>query len=172
MVLTYFYRNQLGGILTDDTMLIFDIKKFEDGVRSTLFLLEIFIIVVGAVAFCISFFLLVVSTTQNIRENIWEFGVLRAIGLRKDQILRIYLYESLAVTITSCILGLIVGFILALTLSLQFNLFLELPFNVAFPYALTFSMYGLAIITTVLGTAIPMHSVNERPIAGILKAAG
>jgi ABC-type antimicrobial peptide transport system permease subunit len=80
-------------------MILFDLKSFEESVKSTLFFLEIFIIIIGTVAFCISFFLLLVSTTSNIRENIWEFGVLRAIGLRKDQIMRIYLYESLAVTL-------------------------------------------------------------------------
>lgn len=152
-------------------MIVFDAKKFEENVKSTLSLMEIFIIIVGAVAFCLSFFLLLVSTTSNIRENIWEFGVLRAIGLRKDQIIRIYLYESMAVTLSASILGLIVGFILALTLSLQFNLFLELPFFVAFPYTLTFTMLGLAIITTVFGTVVPLRQVNKRAIAGILKSA-
>ena len=152
-------------------MIVFDIKAFEESVSSTLFLLQIFIIIVGTVAFWISFFLLIVSTTSNIRENIWEFGVLRAIGFRKDQIMRIYLYESLAVTLSACVLGLLVGFFLAIILSLQFNLFLELPFYVAFPYLLTFSMLLLAIVTTVLGTVIPIQNVNERQIAGILKSA-
>ena len=152
-------------------MIVFDVKAFEESVSSTLFLLQIFIIIVGTVAFWISFFLLIVSTTSNIRENIWEFGVLRAIGLRKDQIMRIYLYESLAVTLSACVLGLLVGFFLAIILSLQFNLFLELPFYIAFPYLLTFSMLLLAIVTTVLGTVIPIQNVNERQIAGILKSA-
>ena len=97
--------------------------------------------------------------------------MLRAIGLRKDQIMRIYLYESLAVTLSACVLGLLVGFFLAIILSLQFNLFLELPFYVAFPYLLTFSMLLLAIVTTVLGTVIPIQNVNNRQIAGIMKSA-
>jgi len=45
--------------------------------------------------------MLLVSTTSNIRENLWEFGVLRAIGLKKVQIIRIYLYEAVAVTTTA-----------------------------------------------------------------------
>lgn len=93
--------NQIGGLLTDDLMFILDVIKFEKNVESSIGLLQVFIILVGLVAFIISFFLLVVSTDSNIRENMWEFGVLRAIGLRKAQIVRVYLYESLAVTITS-----------------------------------------------------------------------
>jgi len=41
-------------------------------------------IIVGIVSFVIAFFLLLVSTSQNVKENIWEFGVLRSIGVRKD----------------------------------------------------------------------------------------
>ena len=152
-------------------MVIIDLNKFLTTIDSTLILLQLFIIVVGAIAFIITFFLLVVSTTSNIRENMWEFGVLRAIGIKKHQIIRIYLYESLAVTLTACILGLIIGFLLALTLSMQFNLFLELPFFIAFPYELTFTMLGLAIITTIIGTVIPLNNVNNQTIASILKAA-
>lgn len=116
--------------------------------------------------------MLLVSTTSNIRENLWEFGVLRAIGLKKSQILRIYLYESLAVTIAASILGLCVGFILALTLSLQFNIFLELPFFVEFPYLLVSIMVVLGLVVTVIGTVMPLNDVNKRTIASILKAAG
>jgi len=82
-------------------MLVFDIKEFEKSVESTLSLLQIFIIIVGFIAFSLSFFLLIISTTSNIKENMWEFGVLRAIGLRKAQIMRVYLYESLAVTFSA-----------------------------------------------------------------------
>lgn len=31
------------------------------------------------------FFLLLVSTRQNVRDNIWEYGVLRSMGFTKAQ---------------------------------------------------------------------------------------
>jgi ABC-type antimicrobial peptide transport system permease subunit len=87
--------------MTDNTMFVFDIKKFEESLELTLLIMELFVVVIGMVAFSISFFLLLVSITSNVNENIWEFGVLRAIGLKKNQIMRIYLYESLAVTFSA-----------------------------------------------------------------------
>lgn len=153
-------------------MMVLDVHKLEQSVQTTLSLFQIFIICVGAVAFCIAFFMLLISTTSNIKENFWEFGVLRAIGLRKDQIIRIYLYESMAVTISASILGLIVGFILAATLSLQFNIFLELPYTIEFPNTLVIIMLSLALLTTAFGTILPLKDVNKRSIAGILKSAG
>lgn len=44
-------------------------------------LLELLVIIVGLVALVLAFFLLLISTSQNIKENIWELGVLRAVGL-------------------------------------------------------------------------------------------
>ena len=71
-------------------MVVFNVKKFEKYVESTLGILQIFIILVEFIAFSFSFFLLIISITSNIKEHMQELGVLRAIGLRKAQILKIY----------------------------------------------------------------------------------
>mmetsp|Transcript_18353 Transcript_18353/g.20527 ORF Transcript_18353/g.20527 Transcript_18353/m.20527 type:complete len:146 (-) Transcript_18353:120-557(-) len=128
--------NQIRGILEDNTLLVMDTIKISENMETTQIVFQYFIIFLGVIAFIISFFMLIVATTANIKENMWEFGVLRAIGLRKAQLTRIYLYEGMAVFISAAFLGLIVGFILATTLSLQFNIFLELRFTVEFPYLL------------------------------------
>jgi hypothetical protein len=76
-----------------------------------------------------------ISTTANIKENLWEFGVLRAIGLDKDQSRRVFMYEAFAVIFASLFLGILVGLTVAITLTAQFYLFIELPFklSVRFP---------------------------------------
>jgi ABC-type antimicrobial peptide transport system permease subunit len=43
--------------------------------------MEIFYLIVGIIALVLAFFLLWISFSSNVRENSWEFGVLRAIGL-------------------------------------------------------------------------------------------
>lgn len=81
--------------------------------------------VVGTIALILAFFLLLISTTQNIRENVWEYGCLRAIGFTKAQGMRMFMYEQYAVVISSLVLGTFVGFILASVVTAQFFLFLE-----------------------------------------------
>lgn len=39
--------------------------------------------VIGMIALVITFFLLLISTTHNIKDNIWEYGVLRSMGVTK-----------------------------------------------------------------------------------------
>jgi ABC-type antimicrobial peptide transport system permease subunit len=57
---------------------------------STFFYLELFYVIVGIVAMVLSFFLILVSFVSNVRENSWELGVLRAVGLDKVAVLSTY----------------------------------------------------------------------------------
>ena len=93
--------------------------------------MQLFVTVVGIIALTLSFFLLLISTTANIKENLWEFGVLRAIGLTQSQSRRVFMYEAFAVILSALVLGIIVGLSIAFTLTAQFYLFIELPFKLA-----------------------------------------
>jgi hypothetical protein len=69
-----------------------------------------------------------VATTSNIRDNIWEYGVLRSMGVTKAEGSRIYMYEAFVVILAAGMIGLLVGIISACLVTAQFYLFLELPF--------------------------------------------
>jgi len=80
---------------------------------NTMQVFDLFVSIMGVIALVFSFFLLLVSTTQNIKENVWEYGCLRAIGFTNAQGMRMFMYEQFSVIITSTILGSLVGSILA-----------------------------------------------------------
>ena len=123
---------------------------------------NIFVYVIGLIALILAFFLLMISTTQNVKENIWEYGCLRAMGIKKAEGMRIALYEQYSLIIASLFLGSIVGFILASMVTAQFYLFLEYPFQLVFPFGLFSLMIALALITTLLAVVGPVKSVNRR----------
>ena len=76
--------------------------------------------IIGAISLIIAFFLLLIATTQNVKEAIWEYGVLRSMGVTRDQGKRIQMYEAYIVIISAAILGTLVGFITAVTISNNF----------------------------------------------------
>ena len=76
-----FITNGIRSYFRDDLTLLLDRKDIHDSVVSNLALFQIFVGIVGFISLTLSFFLLLISTTANIKENLWEFGVLRAIGL-------------------------------------------------------------------------------------------
>jgi len=65
--------------------------------------------VVAAFCLILAFFASWMSFSANIAENSREFGVLRALGLNYWQVVRVYIYEALAVVISSFVLGTGVG---------------------------------------------------------------
>jgi ABC-type antimicrobial peptide transport system permease subunit len=67
--------------------------------------------VIGFIALCLTFFLLMIATTSNIRDNIWEYGVLRSMGVTMKEGTRVYLYEAYMVILASGIIGLVIGII-------------------------------------------------------------
>jgi len=93
--------------------------------------MQIFVTIIGFICLTLSFFLLLISTTANIKENLWELGVLRAVGLSQDQSRRVFMYEAFAVILAALVLGIVVGLTIAITLTAQFYLFIELPFKLA-----------------------------------------
>ena len=153
---------------TDDTTLI-DVPGLIEQTNSTIFYINIFSLAVGAISIILSFFLVLVSFTANVRENSWEFGVLRAIGLDKKQITRCYMYEALSLIISSGLLGSLVGMVIAVTLTLQFLMFLELPFTFIFPYTMFFFCFGMGIIVSVFGSYFSLVEFRDKSIANIVK---
>ena len=127
--------------------------------------------IIGAISLTIAFFLLLISTTQNVKDAIWEYGVLRACGVTMEEGQRIQMYEAYIVVISAAILGTTVGFVTAVTIGVQFYMFIELPLEVEFPYYLMTGLIVIALITTWFAVTIPMNRVNERQIASVLKAS-
>ena len=87
--------------------------------------------IVGAIALILAFFLLLTATNGNIRDNFWELGVLKAMGLSKFQCQNMLLYEAFSTVCAALILGISIGIIIAFTLTAQFYLFIELPLVVS-----------------------------------------
>jgi len=129
---------------------------------------DILIGLVACIALVITFFLLLVATRQNVRQNIWEYGVLRSIGVTKEQGKRIYMYEAFTVVTSAAILGTICGIINAVVLTAELCMFAEIPFSMDLPYFQTFMVLTVALTTTFIAVWVPVTAVNKLQISRIL----
>lgn len=75
------FSNRLRNYFTNDQIYLFDSITMIETSKDFFDYLQLFNIVVAAIALTLSFFLLLVSFISNVRNNSWEIGVLRAIGL-------------------------------------------------------------------------------------------
>jgi hypothetical protein len=76
-----FIANGIRSSFRNDMTILLDKEVAFRAVENSLLMFEIFVGLVGTIALILAFFLLLISTTQNIKENVWEYGCLRAIGI-------------------------------------------------------------------------------------------
>lgn len=161
--------NGIRNYFLNDLTLLSDTNSLVETIQTAFFFIDLFYVIVSLISVILSFFLILVSFVSNVKENSWEFGVLRAIGLTKAQMTRIYIYEATALTLSSGLLGTTVGIVVAITLVMQFLVFTELPFEFLFPTNIFCVTFFSGTITAILGSYYAVKEMREKPIAYITK---
>lgn len=136
---------------------------------SALDLMQVFFVVVAVIAMTLCFFILWLSFTANVKENSWEFGVLRSLGLSGVNAVLIYVYEALCLVISCLLLGTSIGILVACTLTLQFNLFVELPFRFIFPTSVFGALLGMSFGCAIFGSGLPAYRFLRKQISRVLR---
>lgn len=121
------------------------------------------------IAMLISFFSLMSSMYSNIYEQTKEIGVLRAIGIKKIWMYRIYIYEAFILVLASSILGMIIGAVVGFTMTIQRVLFTQLPIPFTFPWQLMIVVFLGSIVFAVLASWGPTRQVLNKPIVQIMR---
>jgi|NOAtaT_6_FD_contig_101_1046183_length_1794_multi_3_in_0_out_0_2 ABC-type antimicrobial peptide transport system permease subunit len=153
--------NGLRNFFKDDQTVLLDVPGLVESTSSTLFFIDLFYVCVAIISIILTFFLILVSFISNIKENSWEFGVLRAVGLNKSQITRVYMYEAFVLTFSSGLIGTVIGIIVAITLTLQFLMFTELPFKFIFPTNMFLTTFVLGLFTSIGGSYFAIKDFRE-----------
>lgn len=91
--------------------------------------------------------------------------------MQSGQVVRVYIYEALAIVISSVLIGFVIGDLVSITLTLQTTLFTELPYQFEFPTLLFFAITIMSITVAVLGSYFPARSLLNKRIASALKGA-
>ncbi|ORX82075.1 hypothetical protein BCR32DRAFT_292904 [Anaeromyces robustus] len=114
-------------------------------------------------------FMCYLSFTANLKENSWEFGILRSIGLSAVEVINVYIYEAICIILSCVVVGTSIGLISAVIITMQFNLFMQLPFTLSFPFFMFFELVILSLIVAIFGSYIPGKQYAEKPINEVIK---
>ena len=116
------------------------------------------------IAMLISCFSLTSSMMTNIWEQSKEIGVLRAIGLPNLWTMRIYIYESFLVVLSSSIIGILIGTIIGWTMSLQRVLFTNLPIPFSFPLVPLIITFVASLFFAFIASYSPIKALTRNTI--------
>lgn len=156
-------------LVTKDPLTVVDTQTTLSGITSSLSILQVFFAIVSILAMALCFFVMLLTYTSNVHENSWEFAVLRSIGLPAWRVVTVYIYEALAITVSSLLLGALIGVGVAVLVDLQFVLFLQLPFAFSFPWFNGAIVLVASLTISLVASFIPSFALTRKPIASVLK---
>lgn len=152
-----------------DADFIIDTIEVKKQTEESLGYLTILNAIISFLTTLISFFMLLISLIKNIKDNVWELGILRSMGLNHKQVFLIYFVETFSVIFSALVLGTIVGLLVALSGTTYYVIFFELPFNMYFPFFEFFLLLAFLSVTSLLTTWVGLKGIVYEPIAKILK---
>jgi ABC-type antimicrobial peptide transport system permease subunit len=106
----------------------------------------------------------------NIHEQSKEIGLLRALGVTRTWIARLYALEAMVLVLSASVLGLAIGTLLAFTISAQRQLFTQLPLPFVFPTAPIFVIVVASLVSGVLAAFIPAMSLLRNNVVSLLRS--
>ena len=95
--------------------------------------------------------------------------MLRSMGMNKNAVLRLTVYESVSNNLAAIFCGFTIGLMVCIGSIGQFLLFLELPFKIVLPYDLFAVVTVLSLATMALGCWLGARELYAKQIASTLK---
>ncbi|MGH7339183.1 MAG: ABC transporter permease, partial [Candidatus Rokuibacteriota bacterium] len=121
-------------------------------------------------AVMIALFGLVASMATAVLERRWEVGVLKAVGLRRGHLYRMFAAEAVAITLSSGLLGAGMGFLLAWLFVVQAAVLMEIPVAFTMPWITLVATFAVCAAAGLVASWLPTRRILRRPVAEILRA--
>ncbi|KAA6376300.1 MAG: putative DUF214 family protein, partial [Streblomastix strix] len=109
------------------------------------------------------------SMSTNVMEQSKEIGIMRALGLQRFQLVRIYVEEAFILVITAAVMGIIVGLVLGYILASQIGILNGIPIQLVFPWEVVLIAFLMAILISTLASAWPSWKVANADIVKPMK---
>ena len=149
---------------------VFDIRQVKASIESGLGSL---LLMASSVAFAALFVasLGVTNTVMaSIRSRRWQFGVLRAVGVSRSQLLRLVLAESLLLSLAAAVLGLSCGAWLTLNSRHMSKLFVGLLPDVVIPWGIIGIGLAAVLFVALAASLYPAITTSRKPVLDLLQA--
>lgn len=149
---------------------VFDIRAVKGAIETGLGNL---LLMASSVAFAALFVasLGVTNTVMaGIRSRQWQYGVLRAVGVTRGQLLRMVLAESLLLALAASCLGLACGAWLTWNSRSMSRLLVGFQPEVVIPWGVIGIGLSAVVVVAVLASLYPATSTSRKPVLSLLQA--
>ncbi|KAA6390568.1 MAG: putative DUF214 family protein [Streblomastix strix] len=140
------------------------------GIKSALNMINIGFMVITIFVMLLCLFSLMASMNTNVLEQTKEIGIERALGLKRFQLVRVYVEEAFVLIISAAVMGMIVGLIVGYLLTSQMGMMQGLPVPFVFPWAMGIAAIGTAFVISIVASAGPAWAVVSANIVTTMKS--
>ncbi len=151
---------------------VWSISEQAGNSAQTMAIIDFFFVSITLVGLVLCFFSLVASMVSNIHEQAQDIAIVRAMGLTRNDVTIVYVFEAFVLVIASAVLGMGVGYAVAWTFSSQRSLFLQLPLAFTFPWPIVVTVIGSAVVCASLAAGIPSRRMVQLRITELLRKFG
>lgn len=109
------------------------------------------------------------TISANIKDSMWELGVLRSMGCTRAQILRVMIYELVSNTLSAVTLGYIAGIVTSILAIAQIFTYTDMPLHIDLPYTTMEIVFVCGLLSLYIGAKYGTTEIWTRSIASILK---
>ena len=124
---------------------------------------------VSAIVLFFCFFNLTASMTINIFSQKKEIAIMRALGMKKRDVVFIYIFEAIILILTSSFIGTIIGSLISYTMSLQWQMFTHINVSFSIKISNIIAIIILSILGGILSTIIPSYRMLKCPISSLIR---
>ncbi len=137
--------------------------------RAVYWITQVLFALLLIIAVVVAVFALIASMASSVLERRREVGVLKALGLRRGGLFRLFLLEALVLTVSAGIAGGLVGFSLAWLFVYQATVLMEIAAAFAPPYIPFAATLVISILAGLLASYVPTRSLLRQTAAEILR---
>ncbi len=124
---------------------------------------------VSATVIFFCFFNLTASMTINIFSQKKEIAIMRSLGMKKRDVILVYIFEAIILILTSSFIGTIIGSLISYTMSLQWQIFTHINVSFSIKISNIIAIIILSIIGGILSTIIPSYRMLKCPISSLIR---
>ncbi|KAI8824901.1 uncharacterized protein EV422DRAFT_564262 [Fimicolochytrium jonesii] len=159
----------LNAIVRSDAS-VTSLYKEQESIKSSRRLLSTIFNLATLLVMLITLFSLNGCMYTNITEQAKELGVLRALGVTKWGIFRVYAYEAFILTSTAGMLGALIGAAIGWSMAAQRAIMTQTPVGFPFPWDITLVAIVTSVVSSFISTTGPVYGlVAKRRIVSILR---
>jgi putative ABC transport system permease protein len=106
------------------------------------------------------------TVMASVRSRQWQFGILRAIGVTRGQLLRLVLAEAVLLGMVGCTLGLAAGFVMSVNAMGLSQYLLGYVAELRIPWRMVGLGAGIVMVVSLLASLWPaLHVARSEPLA-------